>query len=86
VKYPKNKMKNLMLAPKTAIPMLALCGVAIAVFDQAIRKDPSIVLFPLTASYALFGIGDTVYRKLMRRQAVGGVEPSSPPAKTGDAL
>ena len=86
VQYPKGRMKSLMLAPKTAIPMLALCAVAIAVFDQAIRKDPSIVLFPLTASYALFGIGDTLYRAFVRRQATGGGEPSSPPAKTGDAL
>ena len=88
VQYPKSKIKSLMLAPRLAIPMLALCAVAIAVFDQAIRKDPSIVLFPLTASYALFGIGDTAYRTFIRRQASqpsGGPEPS-PPAKTGDAL
>lgn len=87
IQYPKNKMKNLMLAPKTAIPMLALCAVAIGIFDQAIRKDPSIVLFPLAAAYVLFGIGDTAYRRFLRRSTAAGSESgASTPSKTGDAL
>ena len=91
VQYPKNKMKSLMLAPRLAIPMLALCAVGIAVFDQAVRKDPSIVLFPMTAAYALFGIGDTAYRRFLRRTTSTSSESPitttpSGPSKSGDAL
>ena len=93
IQYPKNKMKSLMLAPRTAIPMLAVCAVGIAVFDQAIRKDASIVLFPMTSAYVLFGIGDTAYRRFLRRGAPGSGEESdssggptaTTPSKSGEA-
>lgn len=93
VQYPKNKMKSLLLAPRMGFRILALCAVAIAVIDQARSSHPAVVLFPLAAAYCLFGIGDTVYRKLFRRVSLGttgvgahGAPPPSPPSKSGDLL
>lgn len=68
VQYPKNKMKSMILAPRNGFRLLALCAVGIAVFDYASRRSPSIVLFPLAASYCLFGAVDTAYRRFIRHQ------------------
>ncbi len=97
VQYPKNKMKSMLLAPRNGFRLLALCAVGIAVFDYASRRSPSIVLFPLAASYCLFGIVDTGYRRFIKRQARGQADgesalsrppltqpPASPPSNIGD--
>jgi len=68
VQYPKNKMKSMLLAPRNGFRLLALCAVGIAVFDYASRRSPSIVLFPLAASYCLFGVVDTAYRRFIKHQ------------------
>lgn len=73
--YPKNKMKAMLLAPRNGFRLLALGAVGIAVFDYASRRSPSIVLFPLAACYCLFGIVDTTYRRIVKRQ--GRVLPES---------
>lgn len=90
VQYPKNKMKSLLLSPRLGFRFLVVCAVAIAVFDLARRKDPALVLFPVTAAYALFGLGDTAYRRFLRRStgspATGADSSTASPAKTGDAL
>ncbi len=90
VLYPKNKMKSLLLSPRLGFRFLVLCAVAIAVFDLAQRRDPALVLFPLAASYALFGVGDTIYRRFLRREvsSPGGGDSTvaSTPSKSGDAL
>ena len=89
VQFPKNKMKSLLLSPRLGFRFLVVCAVAIAVFDMARRKDPALVLFPVTAAYAVYGLCDTGYRRFLRRtvgsSSTGGSEPASP-AKTGDAL
>jgi hypothetical protein len=96
VQYPKNRIKSFLLAPRHGFRLLAVCAVAIAVFDQASRHSPSIVLFPLTASYCLFGLGDLVYRRVWtvrtRGKAASGeavrgeVHDGPPPSKMGDLL
>ena len=94
VQFPKEKMKRLLLSPRLGFRLLVLCAVAFAVFDSARRKDPALVLFPVTAAYAVYGMCDTAYRRFFRRggSPVTGVSSSgtsaagSPPAKTGDAL
>lgn len=88
VQYPKNKMKSLLLTPRLGFRFLVLCAVALAVFDLAQRKDPALVLFPIAAAYAVFGMCDTAYRRFFRRSVVvsSGVSDSTPSAKTGDAL
>ncbi len=95
VQYPKNRIKSLLLAPRHGFRLLAVIGVAIAVFDQASRHSPSIVLFPLAAAYCLFGIGDVVYRKVRSIRVKGRItgegsaseiQAGPPPSKTGDLL
>ena len=80
IQYPKNKMKSMLLAPRNGFRLLALCAVGIAVFDYASRRSPSIVLFPLAASYCLFGVVDTGYRRFIRHQP--RPQPAAPQAST----
>ncbi len=84
VQYPKNKMKSMLLAPRNGFRLLALCAVGIAVFDYASRRSPSIVLFPLAASYCLFGVVDTGYRRFIRHQARTQSESPAPPQTPAD--
>ena len=99
-RYPKDVLKDLVLAPKNAFRLLVLCGVAIAVFHKAMDEhSPAIALFPLAASYVLYGVGDRVYAQFFKRARqvdkpkaqLSGPEPSlsgsvEPPSKTGDFL
>lgn len=94
VQYPKGRIKNWLLAPPPGFKFLALCAVAIAVFDLASRRSPALVFFPLAAAYCLFGIVDTGYRRYARvfGKARGAAQPDaappsgSPPSKMGDVL
>ncbi|GMW02861.1 MAG: putative CDP-diacylglycerol--serine O-phosphatidyltransferase [Candidatus Hydrogenedentota bacterium] len=91
VPYPKDKMKSMVLAPRSGFRFLAFVAVAIAVFDQASRHHPSIVLFPLAASYCLFGVANSIVRNVIqwsRGQVESPDDESSEPtpAKTGDVL
>ncbi len=67
VRYPKNKMKSFVLAPRRAFFALGLYALPIVAIHYAVSKSPSIVLFPLGAAYVLYGIGDTLYHMLFRR-------------------
>ncbi|MFA6240669.1 MAG: CDP-diacylglycerol--serine O-phosphatidyltransferase [Candidatus Hydrogenedentales bacterium] len=93
LRYPKDKMKSMVLAPRHGFRLLAICAVAIAIFDQASRHSPSIVLFPMAASYCLFGVVDGVYRRFFlaggsSKAAGEGISGTvaGPPSKTGDIL
>ena len=91
VQFPKNKMKSLLLSPRLGFRLLVVCAVAIAVFDLARRQDPALVLFPVTAAYAVYGMCDTAYRRFFRRtlgSSSGASDSTTPvsPSKTGDAL
>lgn len=78
VRYPKNRIKSMLLTPRYGFRFLVLVAVGIAVFDQARRYHPSIVLFPLAASYVVFGVADTFYYKFQwRGSASDQSEPSS---------
>ena len=84
VRYPKNRMKSMLLTPRYGFRFLVLVAVGIAIFDQARRAHPSIVLFPLAASYVVFGVADTLYYKLQRRT----IEPpqSEASSNTGSSV
>ena len=70
VRYPKNKFKSFVLAPRRAFLALGMYAVvAVAIIHYAVSKSPSIVLFPLGAAYVLFGIGDTLWCILARRSS-----------------
>ena len=66
LRYPKDKMKSMILRPRSAFRFLVLCAIGFAVVHKAIETSPAIVLFPATASYALYGIGDALYRRVLR--------------------
>jgi hypothetical protein len=75
----------MLLAPRNGFRLLALCAVGIAVFDYASRRSPSIVLFPLAASYCLFGAVDTAYRRFVKHQPrLQPLAPMPPDQKTAD--
>ena len=68
LRYPKDVLKDLVLAPKNAFRLLVLCGIAIAVFHKAIDEhSPAIALFPLAALYVLYGVGDRIYFLFFRK-------------------
>jgi CDP-diacylglycerol--serine O-phosphatidyltransferase len=67
LRYPKDKMKSMVLAPGNALQLLALFVLGIGVFDFASSRSPAIVLFPAAVTYVLFGIGDYFYAVVRRR-------------------
>lgn len=69
VRYPKDKLKYFILAPRNAFRLLVLCVAAIAAFHYASEQlSPVVALFPLTATYLLFGLADTAFTVVRRRQ------------------
>ncbi len=68
VRYPKNKMKSFLLAPRHALIALAVYAVIIVVIHYAVSKSPKIVLFPLGATYVLYGLGDTLFYTFFKRR------------------
>lgn len=67
VRYPKDKMKAMVLTPRNAFPWLFLVAVLIAVLHYAFQKSPALVLFPTAAAYVLFGVADEVYFRIRKR-------------------
>jgi CDP-diacylglycerol--serine O-phosphatidyltransferase len=98
VRYPKDQMKSMVLHPRNAFRFLVLCAFAIAVIHMANEYSPAIVLFPVAASYSLFGLAAAAYRRVVRpaqpEESPGGTSPSETPpppdastsSKTGDLL
>lgn len=77
VRYPKDRMKAFVLSPNHAFMVLGVIAYAVAIIHYAVTISPAIVLFPLTGTYVLFGIGDTLYSRLARRsQNEAGAAPS----------
>ena len=58
VRYPKDKMKVVVLAPKNAFRWLFVCALLIAVLHYAFQQSPALVLFPAAMLYLLWGLGD----------------------------
>lgn len=67
LRYPKDKMKSLVLAPGNALQYLVLFALGIAIFDYFSAQSPAIVLFPLSLAYVLYGVGDFLYAVIRRR-------------------
>ncbi len=67
VPYPKSRMKAWVYGPRKGFSFLVLCGVAIAVIDQASHLSPSIVLFPLALLYLAAGPMEYVWAKATNR-------------------
>lgn len=58
IRYPKDKIKSVLLTPKHAFRFLLLIGVGVAALGAASDHSPAIALFPMAAAYVLFGVVD----------------------------
>ena len=67
VRYPKDRMKSFVLSPNHAFIALGIIAYAVAIIHYAVTISPAIVLFPLTGTYVLFGIGDTLHARFTQR-------------------
>jgi CDP-diacylglycerol--serine O-phosphatidyltransferase len=91
-RYPKDRMKALVLAPRNAFRMLVLGVVVIAAIHYASDRSPAIVLFPITSAYVLYGVVDALLVRLERKQlpsrlwAYGQEPPPAPPAAKREDL
>lgn len=92
VRYPKDRFKSFILAPRHAFPVLGFCAFAIAVIHYAVTTSPYIVLFPLAMTYVLFGVGDTLYSRYQVKRGIlpliSGEKTQAPgaqPPSSGDA-
>ena len=65
VRYPKDRLKSFILAPRHAFLVLGVCAFAIVLIHWAITRHPSIIVFPLCMLYVLGGIANTVYLKFV---------------------
>ena len=86
LRYPKDKMKAFVVAPRNAFRALPVVALLLAVFHKAlIDHSPAIVLFPFGAAYCLYGVGDFIYQHAQKRPSVGesleahAESPKSPP-------
>ncbi len=61
VRYPKDRMKSFILAPRHAFLVLCITGCSIALIHWAVTRHLSIILFPLGAMYVCSGIVYTLY-------------------------
>lgn len=91
VRYPKDRLKAFVVAPRPAFITLAICAFLIAVVHYALTTSVAIVLFPLTMAYVLFGVGDTLYQWYApaavdpRRIVSGGRAAQDSPSPPGSA-
>jgi len=67
VRYPKDKLKFFVFAPRNAFRILAICVIGIAVFHYARTYSLKIVLLPVMIIYLFFGLGDELLLRLHRR-------------------
>lgn len=69
VPYPKSRVKAWLYGPRKGFSFLVLCGVAIAVIDQASHFSPSIVLLPLALLYLVSGPIELAYNHFVKPSA-----------------
>jgi len=80
VRYPKDKMKSFILAPRHAFMALGIIAYAMAIIHYAITISPAIVLFPVAATYVLFVMCDTAYTYVTGQDQENEPEATQPPA------
>jgi len=77
VLYPKNRAKAFILNPRHAFTSLAFAAFVIGIIHYAITESIDLVLFPVTAAYVLFGLGDTAYMKWRSRHEKESEDPTA---------
>lgn len=78
VLYPKSRVKAWLYGPRKGFSFLVLCGVAIAVIDQASHLSPSIVLFPMALIYLVSGPIEYAYSRATKKPMQAN-RPETPP-------
>lgn len=98
IRYPKDKIKKVVLAPRRAFRALLFFSVVIAALSAVSNHSLPLVFFPISVGYIFFGIGDEIFHRFRAEtqaaqaqadqdMAPGRPLPSeSPSSKTGDAL
>jgi CDP-diacylglycerol--serine O-phosphatidyltransferase len=66
ISYAKNPVKALILNPRNAFATLSGCILIILAIHFAISRSPALVLFPLGATYVLYGLFAATYRRFIR--------------------
>jgi len=77
VRYPKDRMRNLILAPKNAIRLLFLCAVLLAIVHRALQFSAALILFPVALLYVLYGPFDLMMSWVLRRPMASTSENQS---------
>lgn len=86
VRYPKDKLKSFILAPRSAFRFLALFVIGIAVIHYARLYSPAILLFPLASAYVILGVVETLYYRSTRRLTREGLpQPAGEESDAGGA-
>jgi len=74
IRYPKGRLKSLVLKPQHAYVTLAGIAFIIAVVHYALTRSASLVLFPLALLYVVFGMVDTAYMAVTGRPLLAVTE------------
>ncbi|HPU96423.1 MAG TPA: CDP-diacylglycerol--serine O-phosphatidyltransferase [Candidatus Hydrogenedentes bacterium] len=72
IRYPKGRLKTLVLKPQHAYVTLAGVAFIIAVIHYALTRSASLVLFPLALLYVVFGPAEAVYASVTGRKLLSG--------------
>ena len=67
IRYPKGRLKSLVLKPQHAYLTLAGIAFVIAAVHYALTRSASLVLFPLALLYVTFGMVETLYTAVTGR-------------------
>ncbi len=85
LRYPKDKMKSLVLAPRSAFRWLVSFAFCVAIFHVVRQYSLAIALFPLAAIYAMFGIVDWIYRRLRKEEPPAQQDAEESPQESLDS-
>ncbi len=83
VRYPKGRLKALVLKPQHAYVTLAIIAFGIAVLHYALTRSASLVLFPMALAYVLFGPAEAAYHAVTGKWLLAGAEPAVETSRAG---
>jgi CDP-diacylglycerol---serine O-phosphatidyltransferase len=83
VRYPKDRLRRILLPPRKAFRVLVVCVLGLAAFHYARERSIALILLPLALTYLGFGIADTLYGKIRySRRGDADEAPSEPSAES----
>ena len=84
VRYPRDRVRVFILAPRHAFRFLVLCVIGIGAFHYASQHTPAIILMPLGMGYVLFGLADEASIRIRRRLRPAKAAEPEPEAPGSD--